>query len=160
MVDRSSSRSSVARRPRRQAVIRVGRSHSSLTLMLIFLPAFRATNFLRREVSPDKRAPWQKVILYEGNNRLLQISQSPKPSDPFCPDIPADFYQSSEQIQTEHSSRSSPDASTRSQMIFRISPASRLGTTSVASLCHSRRSRNSLARLSLPPSRNIPRALS
>jgi len=55
---------------------------------------------LHRQVPPDKQAPWQRVILYDGDSRLLPIAQSPKPSDPFYPDIPGDFLVSSSRIST------------------------------------------------------------
>ncbi len=53
---------------------------------------------LHRQVPQNKQAPWQRVILYDGDSRLLPIAQSPKPSDPFYPDIPSDFFVSSQQI--------------------------------------------------------------
>jgi len=56
---------------------------------------------LHRQVPKEKQAPWQRIILYDGESRLLPIAQSPKPSDPFYPDIPGDFLVSPEQIATE-----------------------------------------------------------
>ncbi len=55
---------------------------------------------LHRQVPPDKQAPWQRVILYDGASRLLPIAQSPKPSDSFYPDIPGDFLVSTSRIAT------------------------------------------------------------
>lgn len=49
---------------------------------------------LHRQEKPDKAAPWQRVILYDGDRRLLPIAQYPKPSDPFFPDKPQDFLES------------------------------------------------------------------
>ncbi len=46
---------------------------------------------VHREAPRNKRAPWQRVILYDGERRLLPISQFPKPEDPFYPDLPSDF---------------------------------------------------------------------
>jgi hypothetical protein len=54
---------------------------------------------LHRQVPQDKQAPWQRVILYDGDQRLLPIAQHPKPSDPFYPDIPGDFLQSPNPIE-------------------------------------------------------------
>ncbi len=46
---------------------------------------------LHRKAPGDRQAPWQRVILIDGNRRLLPIAQFPKPSDPFYPDRPHDF---------------------------------------------------------------------
>ncbi len=46
---------------------------------------------VHRQVPRDKQAPWQRVILYDGDSRLLPIAQYPKPSDSFYPDLPRDF---------------------------------------------------------------------
>ena len=53
---------------------------------------------LHRKVPQNKQAPWQRIILYDGDSRLLPIAQSPKPSDPFYPDIPGDFLVSTAMI--------------------------------------------------------------
>jgi len=55
---------------------------------------------LHRQVPRDKAAPWQRVILIDGDRRLLPIAQMPKPSDAFYPDIPGDFYQSPNKIES------------------------------------------------------------
>ncbi len=47
-----------------------------------------------RQQPRDKQAPWQRIILSDGDRQLLPISQFPKPSDPFYPDLPADFLES------------------------------------------------------------------
>ena len=57
-----------------------------------------------RQVPRDKMAPWQRVILCDGERRLLPISQYPKPSDDFYPDIPSDFLISAGRIETDKSS--------------------------------------------------------
>ncbi|MFW6155510.1 MAG: right-handed parallel beta-helix repeat-containing protein [Planctomycetota bacterium] len=49
-----------------------------------------------RQVPRDVQAPWQRIILIDGDRRLLPIAQHPKPSDPFYPDLPGDF------LETEH----------------------------------------------------------
>lgn len=49
---------------------------------------------LHRKAPLLKQAPWQRVILIDGDRRLLPISQYPKPRDPFFPDLPADFQRS------------------------------------------------------------------
>ncbi|MBN1514257.1 MAG: right-handed parallel beta-helix repeat-containing protein [Phycisphaerae bacterium] len=54
---------------------------------------------LHRQVPPDKMAPWQRVILYDGERRLLPISQYPKPADPFYPDLPRDYLLSPNRLE-------------------------------------------------------------
>lgn len=51
-----------------------------------------------RQVPQDKQAPWQRIILCDGDQRLLPIAQHPKPSDAFYPDIPRDFLESPERM--------------------------------------------------------------
>ncbi len=46
----------------------------------------------------DRQAPWQRIILTDGDAGLLPIAQSPKPSDPFYPDLPGDFYESPHEL--------------------------------------------------------------
>ncbi len=47
-----------------------------------------------RQVPRNKMAPWQRIILYDGERRLLPIAMHPKPRDDFYPDLPGDFMQS------------------------------------------------------------------
>lgn len=47
-----------------------------------------------RDAGANKQAPWQRLFLVDGERRILPIAQQPKPSDPFYPDIPKDFYES------------------------------------------------------------------
>lgn len=47
-----------------------------------------------RKAPRDTQAPWQRIILTDGDEGLLPISQAPKPSDPFYPDLPGDFHES------------------------------------------------------------------
>lgn len=54
-----------------------------------------------RKAPRDSQAPWQRVILADGEHGILPIAQSPKPSDPFYPDLPGDFYRSEETLGTE-----------------------------------------------------------
>jgi hypothetical protein len=49
---------------------------------------------VHRQVPRDRQAPWQRIILFDGDRRLLPIAQLPKPSDPFYPDLPGDFFRS------------------------------------------------------------------
>ncbi len=59
-----------------------------------------STNFnhggivLHRQAPRDRQAPWQRIILFDGERRLLPIAQIPKPSDSFYPDLPKDFFRS------------------------------------------------------------------
>jgi len=46
---------------------------------------------LHRDGGKDRQAPWQRLFLIDGERRVLPISQWPKPSDPFFPDLPEDF---------------------------------------------------------------------
>jgi hypothetical protein len=54
---------------------------------------------VHRQMPRDRQAPWQRVILIDGDRRLLPISQFPKPKDAFYPDLPADFLQSSRRLE-------------------------------------------------------------
>ncbi|MCH8511397.1 MAG: right-handed parallel beta-helix repeat-containing protein [Kiritimatiellae bacterium] len=47
-----------------------------------------------RDAGAIAQAPWQRILLIDGDRRLLPIAQLPKPSDPFYPDLPGDFFQS------------------------------------------------------------------
>ncbi len=47
-----------------------------------------------RDAGTAGQAPWQRLFLIDGERRILPIAQSPKPSDPFYPDLPGDFYNS------------------------------------------------------------------
>jgi len=49
---------------------------------------------LHRDGAQDRQAPWQRLFLIDGEERVLPIAQLPKPSDPFYPDLPADFFTS------------------------------------------------------------------
>lgn len=59
-----------------------------------------ASNFSQGDFVPHRdakqhlQAPWQRIFLIDGERRILPIAQSPKPTDPFYPDLPADFYES------------------------------------------------------------------
>jgi hypothetical protein len=57
---------------------------------------------VHRKEKPDVQAPWQRIILTVGEAGVLPIAQSPKPADPFFPDMPDDFFASP--IQLSHSS--------------------------------------------------------
>jgi len=52
-----------------------------------------------RQESRNKMAPWQRIILYDGERRLLPIAMQPKPGDDFYPDLPGDFMQSPVQLE-------------------------------------------------------------
>ena len=47
---------------------------------------------LHRQTPPDLMAPWQRVILIDGSERVLPVARIPKPKDPFFIDLPEDFY--------------------------------------------------------------------
>lgn len=49
---------------------------------------------LHRDKNTNSQAPWQRVFLIDGERKVLPIAQRPKPSDPFFPDMPGDFYNS------------------------------------------------------------------
>lgn len=49
---------------------------------------------LHRDGNQGRQAPWQRLFLIDGETRVLPIAQRPKPSDPFYPDLPGDFYKS------------------------------------------------------------------
>ena len=46
---------------------------------------------LHRQTPTEFMAPWQRVILIDGDESILPIAQHPKPKDAFYPDLPADF---------------------------------------------------------------------
>ncbi len=54
---------------------------------------------VHRQQPRDRQAPWQRVILCDGEQKLLPIAQWPKPADPFYPDLPADFLQSPNRLE-------------------------------------------------------------
>ena len=54
-----------------------------------------------RKAPRDIQAPWQRVILVDGDDGLLPIAQSPKPSDLFYPDRPGDFYESEHRLEVD-----------------------------------------------------------
>ncbi len=47
-----------------------------------------------RDAGEARQAPWQRLFLIDGEQRILPIAQLPQPSDPFYPDLPADFFHS------------------------------------------------------------------
>ena len=49
---------------------------------------------VHRKAGRNRQAPWQRIILVDGDQGLLPIAQFPKPADPFYPDLPGDFHQS------------------------------------------------------------------
>jgi hypothetical protein len=53
---------------------------------------------VHRQTPQDLQAPWQRIILCDGEEGLLPIAQSPKPTDPFYPDLPGDFYVTSHRL--------------------------------------------------------------
>jgi len=56
---------------------------------------------VHRQVPPDRQAPWQRLILFDGESGLLPIAQFPKPSDVFYPDIPRDFQISPHRLEID-----------------------------------------------------------
>ncbi len=62
-------------------------------------PNFEHGEFVVHRKAPTARqAPWQRVLLFDGEEGLLPISQDPKPSDPFFPDLPGDFHVSPHEL--------------------------------------------------------------
>ncbi len=57
-----------------------------------------------RDAPRDRQAPWQRLPLIDGEERLLPISQDPKPSDPFYPDLPGDFLESQHELEVSDES--------------------------------------------------------
>ena len=47
-----------------------------------------------RIVGAAEQAPWQRVMLIDGEQKLLPIAELPKPADPFFPNAPTGFYKS------------------------------------------------------------------
>ena len=47
-----------------------------------------------RIVGAAEQAPWQRVMLIDGEQKLLPIAELPKPVDPFFPNTPNGFYKS------------------------------------------------------------------
>ncbi len=45
-----------------------------------------------RDAGEARQAPWQRLFLVDGERRIMPVAQAPKPSDPFYPDLPADFH--------------------------------------------------------------------
>lgn len=58
-----------------------------------------------RDAGTAQQAPWQRLFLIDGERRILPIAQTPKPSDPFYPDIPGDFYQSPQPLTDDYPHR-------------------------------------------------------
>ncbi|MEM6458835.1 MAG: right-handed parallel beta-helix repeat-containing protein [Planctomycetota bacterium] len=53
---------------------------------------------LHRVSKADVQAPWQRLFLVDGERHVLPVAQRPKPTDPFFPDLPQDFYESPEPL--------------------------------------------------------------
>lgn len=51
-----------------------------------------------RKAPRNSQAPWQRVILTDGDQGLLPIAQRPKPKDHFYPDLPRDFFRTPQPI--------------------------------------------------------------
>lgn len=56
---------------------------------------------VHRQAPRDRQAPWQRIILIDGDRRLLPIAQFPKPRDTFYPDLPGDFLQSKQRLEVK-----------------------------------------------------------
>lgn len=54
-----------------------------------------------RQEKRDRQAPWQRIILIDGDSHLLPIAQLPKPKDNFYPDLPGGFFKSSNRLETK-----------------------------------------------------------
>ena len=57
---------------------------------------------LHRDGNPDRQAPWQRLFLIDGERRILPVAQDPNPSDPFYPDLPADFLVSPHRLSNSY----------------------------------------------------------
>jgi len=57
---------------------------------------------LHRDAGTANQAPWQRVFLIDGERRLLPLAMSPKPSDPFYPDLPSDFFLSPHRLADDY----------------------------------------------------------
>lgn len=57
---------------------------------------------VHRDKKPTKQAPWQRLILIDGEKRVLPIAQYPKPKDDFYPDIPEDFFETEKQLKNNY----------------------------------------------------------
>jgi len=57
---------------------------------------------LHRDKNTKVQAPWQRVFLIDGERKVLPIAQRPKPTDPFFPDLPKDFYTSPTQLADDY----------------------------------------------------------
>lgn len=60
---------------------------------------------LHRDGKQDRQAPWQRLFLIDGEKRVLPVAQHPKPSDPFYPDLPKDFYLSPVKLKSSYPHR-------------------------------------------------------
>lgn len=60
---------------------------------------FNAGRFVaHRDAGAALQAPWQRLFLIDGEQRVLPIAMQPKPSDPFYPDLPSGFHHSPHRI--------------------------------------------------------------
>lgn len=57
---------------------------------------------LHRDTNSKRQAPWQRLFLIDGEKRVLPIAQTPKPSDPFFPDMPRDFYKTPNKLTSSY----------------------------------------------------------
>jgi len=60
---------------------------------------------LHRDGKQNRQAPWQRLFLIDGEKRVLPVAQRPKPSDPFYPDLPKDFFRSSVRLKSSYPHR-------------------------------------------------------
>lgn len=86
----------------------VGGNPQWKTIMYADLDVDLTSNFsqdtfiLHRDGKTDRQAPWQRVFLIDGERRVMPIAQRPKPSDPFYPDLPADFLTSPHKLESTY----------------------------------------------------------
>ncbi len=82
----------------------VGRNPNWRNILYADLDTDLSSNFnpgrfvLHRDTNRDRQAPWQRIFLVDGERRVLPVAQRPKPSDPFYPDLPGDFYESPDRL--------------------------------------------------------------
>ncbi|MBE7461926.1 MAG: right-handed parallel beta-helix repeat-containing protein [Planctomycetes bacterium] len=76
-------------------------------LFYVDIPLDIGSNFnhgsvvLHRQEKHDRQAPWQRIILGDGDNHLLPIAQLPKPKDRFYPDLPGGFFKTQNRLETK-----------------------------------------------------------
>lgn len=58
-----------------------------------------------RDAGGARQAPWQRLFLIDGGRRVMPIAQRPRPSDPFYPDLPGDFFHTPDPVTDDYPHR-------------------------------------------------------